>query len=134
MTCQTNLSYAQWSNCRQGTVNPGLSDSYTISAGGQFTPDANAVSGYYKWVDYRFGLKYNKSYIYINNNQIDQYALTFGLGLPLAANRLAFYKINFSTEIGKRGTLNDGLIRENYVKFSLGFTVNDKWFIKPKLD
>ncbi len=129
-----DLSYAQWSNFRQGSVNPGLNDSYTISAGGQFTPDANAVSGYYKWVDYRFGLKYNKSYIYINNNQIDQYALTFGLGLPLAANRLAFYKINFSTEIGKRGTLNDGLIRENYVKFSLGFTVNDKWFIKPKLD
>lgn len=129
-----DLSYSQWSKFQQGTTNPGLNDSYTIAAGGQITPDANAISDYFKCVDYRFGLKYNKSYVNINNNNIDQYAFTFGLGLPLAPNRLAFYKINFSTEIGKRGTLNDGLVRENYVNFSLGFTVNDKWFIKPKFD
>jgi hypothetical protein len=129
-----DVSYSPWSTFQQGTVNPGLSDSYTISAGGQITPDVNAISNYFKLIDYRLGLKYNKSYINTNNNNINQYALTVGLGLPLPANRLAFYKINFSTEIGKRGTLDNGLVHENYVNFSLGFTVNDKWFIKPKFD
>jgi hypothetical protein len=129
-----DFSYAQWSNFRWGAINPGLNDSYTVVVGGQVTPNVNAISGYFKLVDYRFGLKYNKTFVNINNTGIDQYAVTLGLGLPLAANRLAFYKINFSAEIGMRGRLDNGLVRENYVNLGLGFTINDKWFIKPKFD
>lgn len=129
-----DFSYAQWSNFRWGAINPGLNDSYTVVVGGQVTPNVNAISGYFKLVDYRFGLKYNKTFVNINNTSIDQYAVTLGLGLPLAANRLAFYKINFSAEIGIRGRLDNGLVRENYVNLGLGFTINDKWFIKPKFD
>lgn len=129
-----DASYCKWNDLREGTVNPGLNNSYSIAAGAQLTPDINAIGSYFKLVDYRFGLKYDKTYINIDTRDIDQYAVTFGLGLPLRSNRLAFYKVNFSTEIGTRGTLEDGLVRENYVKFSLGFTMNDKWFIKSKFD
>jgi len=129
-----DVSYSHWSNFREGNVNSELSDRYSIAAGGQITPDINALTSYFKLVDYRFGVKYDKTFITINNQNIHQYAITFGLGLPLRPNRLALHKINFSTEIGKRGTTNNNLISENYINFSLGFTMNDKWFIKSKFD
>lgn len=131
----TDFSYSQWSNFSQGGINPGFNDSYSVAVGGQLTPDVNAISNYFKLIDYRFGLKYDRTYININNHNIDQYALTFGLGLPLQATRYAaFHKINFAAEIGKRGTSADGVVRENYMNLSLGFTMNDKWFSKRKID
>jgi hypothetical protein len=55
-----------------------------------------------------------------------------GLGLPLAPNNLSFYKINFAVEFGKQGTLENGLIKENYINIHLAFTLNDKWFQRFK--
>jgi hypothetical protein len=125
-----DLSYSRWSDYREGALNPGLNDSYGIALGGQLTPDANAVSSYFKLVDYRLGIKYDKTFVKIGNNDINQYALTFGFGFPLPRNRSSFYKINLSTEIGQRGTLANNLVRDRYVNINLGFTLNDKWFLK----
>ncbi|WP_026897721.1 PorV/PorQ family protein [Daejeonella oryzae] len=129
-----DVSYARWSEYTDGGVNKGLNDTYGIALGGQYTPDISAVSNYFKLVDYRFGLKYDKTYVNIGNNDINQYGLTFGMGLPLPSNRSSFYKINFAAELGQRGTMNNSLIRERYINLSLGFTLNDQWFIKPKFD
>jgi len=35
-------------------------------------------------------------------------------------------------EVGQRGTLNDGLIKENFVRFTLGVAMFERWFIKRK--
>ncbi|MEO8794331.1 MAG: hypothetical protein ABI390_02630 [Daejeonella sp.] len=129
-----DFSYAKWADYTDGGVNQGLNNTYGVAFGGQYTPDANAVSNYFKLVDYRFGLNYNKTYVQINNNDINQYGLTLGLGLPLPSNRSSFYKINFSAELGQRGTMDNSLIRERYLNMSIGFTLNDTWFIKSKFD
>ena len=89
---------------------------------------------YFKLIDYSLGFRYDKTYININNTPINQYALSFGLGLPLPANRSTFYKINLAGELGKRGSLSNGLVKENYLTIHLGFVINDKWFIKTKYD
>jgi hypothetical protein len=129
-----DVSYAKWSAFRSGAANPGLNDTYGVAVGGQFTPDPTAVSNYFKLVEYRLGFKYDKTYVKINDNDINQYGLTLGLGLPLQSSRTTFYRVNFAAEIGQRGTLENSLIRERYVNLTLGFTMNDRWFIKPKFD
>lgn len=129
-----DVNYSKWADYRDDGTNPGFNNSYGIAAGGQFTPDATAVSNYFALVDYRFGVKYDKTYLKVNNHDINQYALTMGLGLPLQSNRSTFYKINFAAELGQRGSLDNSLVRERYVNMTLGFTLNDKWFIKPKFD
>lgn len=129
-----DFSYAKWSDFRSGSENPGLNDTYGVAIGGQFTPDPTAVSSYFKLVEYRMGLKYDKTYVNINNNDINQYGLTLGLGLPLQSSRTTFYKVNLAAELGQRGTLENSLIRERYLNLTLGFTMNDRWFIKPKFD
>jgi hypothetical protein len=129
-----DVSIGQWKNYREGNVNPGLQNSMGIALGGQITPDISAVGNYFKLIDYRFGLKYDKTYINYKNNDIKQMALTFGLGLPLQPNRSTFYKINLGAEMGQRGTLNNNLVRERYVNIFLGFTMNDQWFQKYRFD
>jgi len=129
-----DVTIGQWSKYREGSTNPGLQNSLGVGVGAQITPDITAVGSYFKLVDYRFGFKYDKSYIKYNNNDIKQYALTLGLGLPLPSNRSTFYKINLGTELGQRGNSNNGLIRERFANIYLGFTLNDRWFQRYKFD
>ena len=129
-----DLSYGKWSDYNEGGVNGGLNDSYGVALGGQFTPDASSISNYWKLVDYRLGMKYDRTFIKIGNNDIKQYALTFGMGFPLPSNRSSFYRINLSTEVGQRGTQENNLVRDNYVNVHIGFTLNDKWFQKTYIE
>ena len=128
-----DFSMSNWSAYREGNSNPGLKNSYSFAAGGQITPNINSLN-YLKVVDYRLGFKYDKTFININNTDIHQTALTFGFGFPLPSNRNTYYKINFATEIGKRGTLNNNLVRERFQTFYIGFMLNDKWFQRYKFD
>ncbi|MDN3551794.1 hypothetical protein [Mucilaginibacter aquaedulcis] len=129
-----DYTMSKWSNLSIGGVNQGLTDSRTINIGGQYTPNISTLRNYLASVDYRLGGIYDETYMVVNNTRIKRYAVTAGLGLPLRPNNGSFYKINISAEVGRRGSLVNGLVRENYVNLHLGFTLNDRWFQKYKFD
>jgi hypothetical protein len=131
-----DYTMGKWSDLSIAGVNAGLQDSKTLNVGGQITPNANALSNFFALIDYRLGFIYETTYLNINDVSIKRYAATFGLGIPLPHDRAstAFYKINFSAEIGQRGALTQQLVKENYVNFHLGFTLNDKWFQRFKFE
>ncbi|MGV3761312.1 hypothetical protein [Parapedobacter sp.] len=129
-----DFNYAKWSDYRVGNTNPQLTDSYGFAIGGQITPDVTSVN-YLGVVDYRLGFKYNKSHINIDHQDINRMALTVGFGFPLPSLfGTSFYKINFATEFGQMGTLSNNLVRERYINFNLGFTLNDRWFRRRYYD
>jgi hypothetical protein len=127
---------SKWSATSINNVNQGLQDSWGASLGGQWTPDAFSYNSYMKRIDYRLGVSYDKTYIQINNQDIKQMGASLGFGFPLptATGGSAFYKINFTTEVGQRGTLDNNLVKEKYINFHLGFTLNDTWFRKYRVD
>ena len=129
-----DYTMSKWSQLSIGGVNQGLQDSRTFNIGGQYTPNIASIRNYLATVDYRLGAIYDETYMVVNNTRIKRYALTAGIGMPLRPNNGSFYKINLSAEIGKRGSLVNGLVRENYVNIHLGFTLNDRWFQKYKFD
>jgi len=131
-----DYTMGHWSSLSIAGVNQGFQDSKTINIGGQFTPDVNSLHNYFARADYRLGFIYDQSYLNLNNVNINTTAVTFGFGLPLAPNagNTAFYKINFSAEIGQRGTVQNGLVKQNYVNLHLSFTLNDKWFLRYKFE
>jgi hypothetical protein len=129
-----DYTMGKWSDLTISGANAGFQDSKTLNVGGQFTPNINALHNYFARTDYRLGFIYDQTYLNLNNTNIKRYAVTVGLGLPLAPNNLSFYKVNFSAEIGQRGTLTNGLVKENYVNLHLGFTLNDKWFQRYKFE
>ena len=87
---------ANWSSFTIGGTNQGLQNSKTYNFGGQITPNINALNNYFATVDYRLGFIYDQSYVNVNNaanntnTSINSYAITFGLGLPLAPNEHHF--------------------------------------------
>ncbi|MCC8425245.1 hypothetical protein [Mucilaginibacter sp. UR6-11] len=135
-----DYSIGKWADLRVDGVNPGTVNSHTLNVGGQYTPNINALHNSLATLDYRLGFIVDKSYYNVPNatgdgfTNITSKAVTLGLGVPLRGANTSFYKLNFSAELGQRGTLNNGLVKENYVNFRLGFTLNDKWFQRYKFD
>jgi hypothetical protein len=104
-----------------------LGDSYRIAFGGQITPDYAAVDNLFKRSTFRIGVQYEQTPYIVNQTQITDLGINFGGSIPI--NNLSL--MNFAVKVGSRGTLDNGLIRENYLGFSLGFSLNDNtWFYK----
>ena len=65
-----------------------------------------------------------------NFKAIDDFGISFGVGLPLAGQ---LSNLNIGFELGKRGKVTDGLVRENYYNFRLSLSLADKWFKKREI-
>lgn len=100
-----------------------------FTVGGYYIPNFKSFSNYFERVAYRGGFRFENTGLVINNQPIEDVAVTLGLGLPL---RGAFSNINLGVELGNKGTKNAGLVREHYMNFSVGLSLNDKWFQKSK--
>ncbi|MBT8264651.1 MAG: hypothetical protein KJN75_04890, partial [Muriicola sp.] len=111
--------------------NQEYSDASAISIGGYFVPDFASFDKYFRRVTYRAGLRYDKTGIIVNDKEIDNLGITFGLGLPLGGS---FSNINLGFELGKRGTTAADLIEEKYFKVNIGLSLNDRWFLKRKIN
>jgi len=123
----------KWSQFRNfGQVDSALAGSnYRVSLGGEVTPDATSLHSFWSRVTYRVGFYYGTSNIYLNNTTQNQYGLTFGGSLPFHRST---DHIHFAFDFGKLGTTSNSLLSDNYVKFSIGISLNDKWFIPTKYD
>ncbi|WP_281230944.1 hypothetical protein [Flavobacterium gelatinilyticum] len=101
------------------------------AVGGYYIPNYNSFTSYLSRVTYRAGLKYEKIGLMVNNESIKDVGMTIGAGIPITGS---FSNINIGIEFGKRGTTSSDLVQENYLNFSVGFSFNDKWFVKSKFN
>lgn len=102
-----------------------------VVLGGYYIPKYNSFTSYLSRVVYRAGLRYENTGLIIQDQSIQDYGMTFGLGLPLGGT---FSKINVGFEYGQRGTTAQNLVRENYFNISFGLTFTDRWFVRSKYD
>lgn len=104
-----------------------FNDSKTYRLGGYYIPNYRALSGVFNRVVYRMGMRYEDMGLNINGQNIDEFGISFGVGVPM---RRTFSNINLGIELGKRGTNKNGLIQENFFNAILTLSLNDKWFQK----
>lgn len=109
-------------------------DASSIALGGYFIPEFNSFSSYLKRVTYRAGVRMDDTGMIVNNTEINNFGITFGVGLPLSSAAGGFSNVNLGFEVGKRGTTEMLLIEENYFKINIGLSLNDKWFQKRKIN
>lgn len=138
-----DFRYQPWSKYKGYETNAAsdLQDSWRIAAGGEVIPNIKKFNKFFSKLKYRAGFYYAQTPVNIRNNSINEFGINFGVGIPMF-NRYASeegfmqsyitYPFNIGFEIGKRGTINDNLVSENFVKFKIGFSLNDKWFVKRK--
>lgn len=112
-------------------TNASFENGSKIAIGGYFIPQYNSFSSYFKRITFRGGFRHENTGLIINDKSIEDTALTFGLGLPVTGS---FSNINLGMEYGRRGTKAADLVRENYINFTVSLSLNDKWFVKRKIN
>jgi len=128
-----DLKIQNWSDYESFGEKDNLNNSFSLSVGGSYVPNNLLSSKYASRIEYRAGAYYNKSYLNLSNNSdLNDMGVCLGFGLPL--KRSFQSKVNFSLQFGKRGTLSNNLVREQYIRLSIGLTFNEVWFIKKKYD
>ncbi len=105
-------------------------DASTIAFGGFFVPKHTSFDGYFKRITYRAGLHLDQTGMVINNKDIKNFGITFGIGLPLRN----YSNLNIGFELGRRGTSASDLVEESYFKVNVGLSLNDLWFQKRKIN
>ena len=110
------------------------SNGSTLALGGFFIPKYNSFSSYFSRMVYRAGIRFEDTGLNINNTNINEFGISFGVGLPIGSARDFFSNANIGFEIGKRGSTKNNLIQENFMKFNLSFSLNDRWFQTRKYD
>jgi hypothetical protein len=127
-----DFNYQQWSEFRFMNVSDSLEDSWRVNVGAQFVPnDRASKKQYQKWMSYRIGAFYQKGYIVLHDQTINDIGFTAGLALPI---RNSGTQIHISAMAGQRGTTKNDLIRERYIRLTFGLTINDRWFKPTKYE
>ena len=130
---RAGISYSMqgWSNYENEAKKELLNDTYRLSVGVGYRPDINAFENFYKTVEYRAGFFIGTDPRSVDQNQLRQFGITLGAGIPFYVQRKISF-INLGLEIGQLG-YSDALTN-TYAKFSFGFTLNDnEWFVKNKI-
>lgn len=100
--------------------------------GGEYTPDFESVSSYLKRTTYRAGFSYQTTPYAISATTPYAVDMNFSVGAALPLRNLSY--LNVSYQFGKRGTLSENNLEEQYHRITLGLTLSDLWFTKQKIN
>lgn len=106
-------------------------DANSYKLGGYYIPNYNDITSYFKRIVYRAGVRYEETGLNINNEDVNEFGISFGVGLP-AGNFLT--NVNLGVEYGQRGTTSNNLVQEQFVNVFLSLSLNDKWFVRRRFD
>lgn len=125
--------FGNWSNYRNSAQEDQLADTRRFAVGLEIIPNNNSYNSYWQRVRYRAGLRLENDPRQVGGEQAQRTALTLGMGMPILMPRRQESYLSFALELGKFG-ISD-VLEENYVKFTLGFSLNDNtWFFKRKFN
>ena len=108
--------------------NVSYKDGSQFSIGGFYIPDYSSITSYWKRVVLRMGFRHEVTGIFKNNFGINETGINFGAGLPLPG----YSNVNIGFEYGSRGTKNSNILNEKFWTIRIGFSLNDRWFVKRK--
>ncbi len=145
MLAAVDYTYQNWHSKNQNVeyTESGMAVAYnnfsTLKAGFEYIPRQNDVRNYFNRVSYRAGLRYGGYQYSFGGETLNQAALTAGAAFPLKMGGIS--NIEVGVEYGSLSgnglfAKPTSLIRQDYIKFSLGFTLfgEDYWFQRPKFD
>jgi hypothetical protein len=128
-TAGADFLWQNWEEYSYFGTSDSLRNRWNISVGGEYVPNARSTGSYFQKVTYRAGFHYGKTPLYFNTQHLNEFGISFGLGFPIKKSKSM---VNMSASIGKRGTIQYGLIQENFIRFTIGVNVFENWFFKSK--
>ncbi len=129
-----DFNWKQWSKFAREGVSAPLQDSWSASAGFEFTPTHSTISSYFSKMTYRVGGFYEHGMINLlgsdeQYHSINRFGATVGTSFPLPRS---LSMVDLALEVGQYGTREGGLIQERYFKATVGVSVFEHWFMKRR--
>ena len=107
-------------------------DRHKITLGGEYCKGEKARN-FFGRVHYRAGVSYATPYLVINGNDgPKEISASLGFGIPIMNGYNNRSMLNISGQWVNQNA--NGLIKENSFRINIGFTFNEKWFSKFKVD
>lgn len=137
-----DVSQQQWSKFRNFTSDgPALENTLRVGLGGEISPDPSSVEHYFKRVTYRAGINFAQMPYQPGGNTLYDRSVSWGFAFPLpTATPLEATTFSLAFTYGMRGNTSllqtasgSSNVQENYIRGQLGVTLNNRWFIKRRL-
>lgn len=127
-----DVGFQKWSQYRTADNKPGgLADGISVAGGVEYTPKPNS-NRYRDLITYRAGFQSIQTPYVMSGARINDTNGTLGISIPVGSYFVNH--VNLALVVGQRGVLATTMIRERYVRFALGFSLNDWWFRKTVVD
>ncbi|HLS70205.1 MAG TPA: hypothetical protein VK027_00945 [Chitinophagaceae bacterium] len=130
-------NYTDWSTFSFFNDNRGIRPeaSYDFRLGATFTPSKNSDKlTYFHMMNYRGGLYFQQDHLQLENAGFQTIGGSIGFSLPLRRQYNYFAKVHLAFDAGQRKTNISHLGTENFIKMTIGVSLNDIWFVRPKYD
>lgn len=138
LTIAADVTYQNWADAKFTNLNIGQTQPSTgvfnnrlkVALGAEFRPKTIG-SNYFEHISYRAGLFYNRSYLKVNGNDMNEIGASCGFGFPLATNKSV---VNVSFEYINRQCSPVKLITEDHFRISVSLTFNEMWFWQRRFE
>lgn len=132
LTVGADFTYQPWADAKFEGIkdfsNPlNFANRTKANFGAEFIPAHRG--NYFKRIAYRVGAYYGQDYMMIDTNNVREFGVTCGFGLPTPLRTA----INIGFEYRHRSTTPVATVSENYFMFTLGIALNEVWFVPSKI-
>jgi len=127
---QVNIDYMfqPWEDYRfTNASSPDLQNAYKISVGAEYF-DRKELQYNREPIRYRASVSYEQTPFKIRGTGISQLTAAVGMSVPLGMDN----SVDFSLQYAHRGTTDSGLLSENIIKFGIGISFGEFWFIRQE--
>ncbi len=129
LTIAGDFTQQKWADALYFGKTDSLVNTNKMALGMEYVRNPGSWRKYSDLIRYRIGFSTSNQYYKVGNQlQPNNYVISAGIGLP---TRTGKSMMNISFEYGKIGSATT--IREDYFKLSFGASINEYWFVKPKL-
>lgn len=129
---EADFTYQPWKDAKYTAIEDferaDFANRWKVALGAQYTPNPRGT--WSKRMQYRIGTYYNRDYIMVRGNNVREFGITAGLGLPITGYKSM---LNIGVEYKHRQASPQALIKENYVNITLGINFNEMWFRKSRI-
>lgn len=132
LMAEVDFTYQAWKDAKYSALedfeNTRFDNRWEISAGLQYTPKLRG--NYAQRIQYRLGGFYNHDYLMVGDNNVKEYGVTAGFGLPVNGFKTI---VNIGFEYRHRQATPNPLVKEDFFNITLGVNFNEMWFWKNKI-
>lgn len=122
-----DYSYQAWSDYKLNNIkNNNLRNAQRFSTGFEYTPKRVLGMSLWEQIVWRGGLSYEQTQYKFNDTGIDQFSVFGGFSFPMGVEN----SIDVGLQYAIRGTNDNNLLKENFVKIYLGISFGELWFLR----